>query len=76
MRAIKNFLIFLMLAIVFLGIAYYYGSFRAKQEINGNKELVTSQIILERIQDRYFLVTKTVLWSGEAEKTLPAFGIF
>lgn len=47
--------------------AYHYGSYKAKRTIEKNKEVISSQIILDRIKDRYFLVTKTILADEKVE---------
>ncbi len=67
MRVIKNSLIIFLLALVLFFSAYYYGGFKAKKELRKEKEVITSQVILDKVQDQYFLVTKTLLVDDAVE---------
>lgn len=70
MKAIKKIITIIILLIV-ISIGFYnYGLFKARDEYKNESRVVTSQMILDKIQDRYFLVTKTILWNGEVEVIL------
>lgn len=67
MRAIKNFLIIFLLVLALFFFSYYYGAHKAKQELRKEREVITSQVILDKVQDQYFLVTKTLLVDDAVE---------
>ncbi|MBD3247860.1 DUF4230 domain-containing protein [Candidatus Falkowbacteria bacterium] len=70
MRNIKNFIILFLVAALLILAAYFYGGFKAEQELKKQKEVITSQVILERVKQQHFLVTKTLIASNDVEIVL------
>ena len=45
---------------ILFGITYYLGWSHAREKLEGNMPTISSQLILDRIQEQYFLVTKSL----------------
>lgn len=69
MNRFKKILILILLALVILVAIFFYGRYLGKKaNLSQEKDsIITSQTILERITDQYFLVTKTVFIDSRAE---------
>jgi hypothetical protein len=72
MNRIKIILLFVIIALLILVAAFFYGHYQGKKlGIAESKPVVNSQVILNRITDQYFLVTKTVFVNSKAEIDTP-----
>ena len=73
MNRIKIILFFVVIALLLVVAVFFYGRYQGKQAgLAANKPaIVTSQAILERITDQYFLVTKTVFVQSKTEIETP-----
>jgi len=72
MNRIKIILLFVIIALLILVAAFFYGRYQGKKlGIAESKPVVNSQVILNRITDQYFLVTKTVFLDSKAEIDTP-----
>jgi len=72
MNRIKIILLFVIIALLILVAAFFYGRYQGKKlGIAESKPVVSSQVILNRITDQYFLVTKTVFVDSKAEIDTP-----
>lgn len=67
MKLIKTTLTLFLLLVILMGTAYFYGGYKAKKEARKEREVITSQVIFDKIKDQYFLVTKTLLVSEKIE---------
>lgn len=69
MNRFKKILILILLSLVVLVAIFFYGRYLGKKTELTKAQLpvITSQTILERITDQYFLVTKTVFIDSRAE---------
>ncbi|MFP4515092.1 MAG: DUF4230 domain-containing protein [Parcubacteria group bacterium] len=73
MNRIKIILIFAVFALLILVAVFFYGRYQGKIacKLENRPPVVNSQVILERITDQYFLVTKTVFVNSKAEIETP-----
>jgi hypothetical protein len=72
MNRIKIILLFVIIALLILVATFFYGRYQGKKlGIAESKPVVNSQVILNRITDQYFLVTKTVFLDSKAEIDTP-----
>lgn len=73
MKNLRTILIFVVIIFFLLLAVFFYGRYQGKQAgLAENKPAnVTSRVILERITDQYFLVTKTVFVDSRAEIETP-----
>ena len=73
MKGMRTILIFVVIGFLLLLAVFFYGRHQGKQAgLAENRPVnVTSQVILERISDQYFLVTKTVFVDSRAEIETP-----
>lgn len=72
MKSLKFILIAIVLvfALSLSVIAFWYGQKTAKKEMEAPKIEVTSEIILDKITDQYFIVTKTLFFDEEITLTV------
>lgn len=70
MNRIKSIFILAIIVLVLLAGVFFYGRHQGKQAILP-KEQVSTQLILDRITNQYFLVTKTIFIDSEAEIETP-----
>ena len=73
MNRIKAILFLVVIALLILVAVFFYGRYQGKTAANGDSKpvKVNSQVILERITNQYFLVTKTVFVNSKAEIETP-----
>lgn len=73
MNRTKFTLLFVIVILLILMAVFFYGRYQGKSValIGDNPLVVNSQIILERITDQYFLVTKTVFVNSKVEIETP-----
>ena len=69
MNRIRTILFFFVLALLLFIVVFFYGRFLGKKAglLAGQPQSINSQIILDRITDQYFLVTKTVFADSKVE---------
>lgn len=73
MNRIKVIIIFVVIALLILVAVFFYGRGQGKiaAELTNRPSVVNSQVVLERITNQYFLVTKTVFVNSRAEIDTP-----
>lgn len=73
MNRVKIILFFVIIALLVLVAVFFYGRYQGKKLglIENKPSIVNSQIILDRITNEYFLVTKTVFVSSKVEIDTP-----
>ena len=73
MNRIKVIVIFVVIALLILVAVFFYGRYQGKIAANleNRPSVVNSQVILERITNQYFLVTKTVFLNSKVEIDTP-----
>lgn len=73
MNRIKIILLFIIIALLILVAVFFYGRYQGKKLglAESYPPVVNSQVILERITNQYFLVTKTVFVNSQAEIDTP-----
>jgi hypothetical protein len=72
MNRIKIILLFVIIALLIFVAVFFYGRYQGKKlGIAESKPIVNSQVILNRITNQYFLVTKTVFVDSRAEIDTP-----
>jgi hypothetical protein len=73
MNRIKVILFFVIVVLLIFVAAYFYGRNQGKAlgVAENQPPVVNSQVILDRITDQYFLVTKTVFVNSKAEIDTP-----
>lgn len=73
MNRIKVIIIFVVIALLILVAVFFYGRSQGKvaAELANRPSVVNSQVVLERITNQYFLVTKTVFVNSKAEIETP-----
>jgi hypothetical protein len=72
MNRVKIILLFVIIALLIFVAVFFYGRYQGKKlGIAESKPVVNSQVILNRITDQYFLVTKTVFVDSKAEIDTP-----
>ncbi|MFA6514293.1 MAG: DUF4230 domain-containing protein [Patescibacteria group bacterium] len=73
MNRIKVIVIFFVAALLILVAVFFYGRYQGKVAANleNRPPIVNSQVILERITNQYFLVTKTVFLNSKVEIDTP-----
>lgn len=69
-RKIKAFLAVLGLIVVLCFSAYYWGRISGGQKAKEKAPTVTSQLVVDKISDQSFLVTKTIFLDTKAEITV------
>ena len=70
MNHIRSILLLTIITALVLAGVFLYGRHQGKQTVLP-KERISTQVILDRITDQYFLVTKTVFLDSEAEIETP-----
>lgn len=73
MNRIKVIIIFVVITLLILVAVFFYGrnQGRISAELENRPPVVNSQVVLERITNQYFLVTKTVFVNSKAEIDTP-----
>lgn len=73
MKRAKFTLLFVIVILLILMAVFFYGRYQGKRAVlsGDNPLVVNSQVILERITDQYFLVTKTVFVNSKVEIETP-----
>jgi len=73
MQHAKTILMFIILGLILFVTVFFYGRYLGKNiNVAKNKEPnISSQTILERITDQYFLVTKTIFIDSKSEIETP-----
>ena len=73
MNRLKVILLFVVVALLILVAVFFYGRYQGKTaaELEIRPPVINSQVILERITNQYFLVTKTVFVNSKAEIETP-----
>ncbi len=73
MNRLKVILLFTVIALLILVVVFFYGRYQGKTaaELEIRPPVINSQVILERITNQYFLVTKTVFVNSKAEIETP-----
>lgn len=73
MNRIKVIIIFVVIALLILVAVFFYGRYQGKvaATLENRSPVVNSQLILERITNQYFLVTKTVFINSKVEIDTP-----
>jgi hypothetical protein len=73
MNRIKVILLFVIVALLILVTVFFYGRYQGKKlgVAESKPSVVNSQVILDRITNQYFLVTKTVFVNSKAEIDTP-----
>lgn len=73
MNRLKVILLFTVIALLILVVVFFYGRYQGKTaaELEIRPPVINSQVILERITNQYFLVTKTIFVNSKAEIETP-----
>jgi len=73
MNRIKVIIIFVVIALLILVAVFFYGRYQGKvaATLENRPPVINSQLILERITNQYFLVTKTVFINSKVEIDTP-----
>lgn len=73
MNRTKFILLFVVIVLLILMAVFFYGRYQGKTAalLEDRPPIVNSQVILERITDQYFLVTKTVFINSKVEIETP-----
>ena len=73
MNRLKVILLFVVVALLILVAVFFYGRYQGKiaAELEIRPPVINSQVILERITNQYFLVTKTVFVNSKVEIETP-----
>ena len=72
-RVIVILVLFLLIGLLLAGV-FWYGLREGRQAAQSGQPEVSSQLVFERITDRYFLVTKTIFADSRAEINTPEKG--
>ena len=73
MNRTKITLLFVIIILLILMAVFFYGRYQGKNSalLEDRPAVINSQVILERITDQYFLVTKTVFVNSKVEIETP-----
>ncbi len=71
MNRTKTVLVLVIVTILLFAGVFLYGKYIGKNSARLEQPIVTSQTILDRITDQYFLVTKTIFANSKAEIETP-----
>lgn len=66
-KKIKTFLYLLLIIIILIISSFFYGRYLGMEKNKLSEKEITSQIVLDRIKDQYFLVTKTMFYNDKID---------